>query len=521
MANTEAAPAQLEPTPAPAGPAAPPPKTSLLRRLGWSFFALNGIEMWERLAYFGVRTVVPLYIMQANDPGGLHLTAADKGSIYAWWFVFQSILPMFTGGYADRYGYKKTMAFSITLNVIGYVMMAYLRTYWGFFSGVMVLATGTAFFKPSIQGSLAQNLTKEVSSVGWGIFYMVVNVGGFLGPFVATAIVGPHSVEDWRNVFLVSGGFMALNYLMMLTYKDVPSGASKQESPGEVLKRTVKNILEPRLVAWLLIMSGFWLMMYQLWDLHPNFISDWVDSSKAAATLVDVPLVGHLLTETTDRGLQVPQAILLDLNAFLIIFLMIPVSWAVRRMRTLSAMLIGMMVATAGILTAGLTGNVWILLLGITFFSLGEMLTGPKKNEYLGLIAPPGKKGLYLGYVNIPIGIGGFTGSKLAGYLYGHFGEKAVLSLKYLATHTAVAEGKVWDGSVSTLVDVVGVPRTEAFATLQRVMHLGPDEATRLLWDTYHPQLWVWLPFAAIGIVSVVALAIFGQMAKRWSDMNA
>jgi len=61
------------------------------------------------------------------------------------------------------------------------------------------------------------------------------------------------------------------------------------------------------------------------------------------------------------------------------------------------------------------------------------MMTGPKKNEYLGLIAPAGKKALYLGYVNIPVGIGGFVGSKMAGYLYGHYGEKATLALKYMA----------------------------------------------------------------------------------------
>ena len=72
-------------------------------------------------------------------------------------------------------------------------------------------------------------------------------------------------------------------------------------------------------------------------------------------------------------------------------------------------------------------------MLGIAFFSLGEMWTGPKKNEYLGLIAPPGKKGLYLGYVNIPVGVGVFAGSWLAGWVYGHYGEKAMLALRYLA----------------------------------------------------------------------------------------
>ncbi len=490
-------------------------------KLGRTYWMLNCIEAMERLAYFSMRAVVPIYIMQADDPGGLHLTAAHKGTIYAWWFVFQSILPMFTGGYADRYGYKKIMAFSVAMNMAGYVIMAFGRDYFTFFLGVIVLATGTAFFKPSIQGSLAQNLTKDISSLGWGIFYWVVNIGGLAGPLIARAILGhPHTVEDWRNLFLASAGFTAINFLWMLTFKDVPSGASKTETAGQVLKRTLRNILEPRLVAWLLIMACFWLMMYQLWDLHPNFITDWVDSSNVAGLLVQLPNPDYWAS-STPRGLQVPQEILLSVNAALIVAIIIPVSWLVRKMRTLSAMLIGMTMATGGILVAGLTANGWMLIAGIGLFSLGEMLTGPKKNEYLGLIAPPGKKGLYLGYVNIPVGIGGFIGSKMAGHIYGNYGEKAVLALKYLATETAVGAGKKWDGSIETLESTIGVSRTEAFARLQEVLGLDATQATQLLWDTYNPQYAVWLPFAAIGVFAVIALAIFGQLAKRWSDMNA
>ncbi|RJP79694.1 MAG: MFS transporter [Candidatus Zixiibacteriota bacterium] len=483
------------------------------RVFGRTYWMLNGIEMFERLAYFGMRAVVPVYIMQADDPGGLHFTAAMKGTIYAWWFVFQSILPTFTGGYADRYGYKKTLFLSVTMNIIGYLMMANLRTYTGFFGGVLVLASGTALFKPSLQGSLAQNLTKENSSVGWGIFYWVVNIGAVIGPFMATFVLGdPHTQASWRNLFTASAIITALNYFMLFTFKDVPSGSSKTETPVQVFVRTMKNIVEPRLVTWLLIMSCFWLMMYQLWDLHPNFIEDWVDSAGIAN------FMPAWLTVETDRGLMVPQQILLNLNAALIVLLMVPVSWLVRRMRVLSSMVIGMTVATAGILVAGLTGMGWILLLGIVFFSLGEMLTGPKKNEYLGLIAPPGKKGLYLGYVNIPVGIGGFVGSKMAGYLYGHYGEKATLALKYLADHTP---GINWNGKLATLEEAVGVPRTEAVQTLMETTGMSAVEVTNLLWNTYHPQFYVWIPFAAIGVVAIIALVIFSQMAKKWADMNA
>ncbi len=496
--------------------------------------------MWERLAFYNLRVMAPVYIMQADNPGGLHLTAADKGTIYAWWAAFQSLLPIVTGGYADRFGYKRTLGFALSLMMVGYLMIALLRdvswisNYWGFFSGILVLATGTAFFKPSIQGSLAHQLTKENSSVGWGLFYWVVNVGAFVGHYLPTILLslsvllsGPfhaavNSPEAWRNLFLASAIFTVFNVLMLFAVNDVPSGASKTESVVQVFRRTIRGVFEPRLLWWLGIMSCFWLMMYQLWDLQPNFIADWVDSGGMADGLRWLPnVVYRALVEPTPRGPMIPQQVLLSANSLFIILGVIGVAWLTRRMRTLTAMLFGMMFATVGVLVAGWTTNAWILVLGILFFSLGEMATGPKKSEYLALIAPPGKKGLYLGYVNIPVGVGVYTGSKIAGYVYGHYGEKAVLALRYLAENTPFGAGKGWNGDVATLETVLGVQRTGAMVKLQEVTGLDPSAATRLLWDTYDPQIWVWVPFAAVGVVATIALWIFGRMAKKWSDMNA
>jgi len=502
-----------------------------------TYWLLNSIEMFERLAFFGIRAVVPIYIMQATEPGGLHLTAIHKGWIYMWWAILQSWLPLFTGGIADRYGYKRVLAGSIMANAVGYLMMAYLHSYYGFFAGILVLATGTAFFKPALQGSLAQNLSKKYSSLGWGIFYWVVNIGAFLAPFVATALLGkPHTAEGWRNLFLVCAGFTCCNLLLLFTFRDVQSGADKTQSLAKVFATTVENIWpywyrggtlhpvrgplgialaiggiavaivapgnfgllglvgfmggcllatyleggefvwQPRLLIFLLIMSCFWLMMYQLWDLQPNFITDWVDSSAVADRLPGFAPDGW--REYGDRGLeQVPQQILLALNAGLIILLVVPVSWAARKMRTLSAMLVGMSVATIGVLVAGLTGNGWFLLLGIVFFSLGEMWTGPKKNEYLGLIAPPGKKGLYLGYVNVPVGIGVAVGSMIAGVVYDNYGEKATLALKELASKPALiaraARETDWSDSLDKLPKLLGIERDQAFERAREI--LGGD----------------------------------------------
>ncbi len=496
---------------------APPTTPDRPKGLNGTYWLCNTIEMWERLAYYTLRVVAPIYIMQATEPGGLHLTAAHKGWIYAWWAVFQSFLPMVTGAYADRYGYKRTLFFSITMNIAGYLVMAYTHSYYGFFAGILMLATGTAFFKPALQATLGHQLTKKNSSLGWGVFYWIVNVGSLIGHYISPLILTKtHSEATWQNLFLCCAGFTALNYFMLLTYQDVPSGDAKSENPLQVFGRALKHVVEPRLATWLLIMSCFWLMMYQLWDLQPNFIEDWVDSSMVAA---HVPFESW--TEIGDTGrVRVPQQVLVSLNALLIVLFMVPVSWLASGLRTLSAMFFGMMIATTGVVVAGMTGNAWFLLLGIVFFSLGEMLTGPKKNEYLALIAPPGKKGLYLGYVNIPIGLGVGVGSWVGGFLYGHYGEKATLALKYLAEKTALGDRRPWDGSISTLEELVGIPRTEAFAKLQEVVGQDGVYCTQLLWDTYHPNLRVWIPFAVIGVLAAIALAIYGQLAKRWKDMN-
>jgi dipeptide/tripeptide permease len=528
---------QVQPETVGAPAVAPAPNSGA--KFGRTFWILNSIEMWERLAYYNLRVMAPIYIMQADNPGSLHLTAMDKGVIYLWWSIFQSVLPTVTGGLADRFGYKRTMAFAISTIMIGYLMIAFLRdvsfvsNYTGFFLGILTLATGTAFFKPSIQGSLALNMPHGKTSVGWGTFYWVVNVGAFIGHYLPPVLLGlslflpgilkaeSNSPAAWRNLFVMSALFTSFNLLLLFTFKDTPSGASTSEPLPKVLWRTLTNVFEPRLLSWILIMSGFWLMMYQLWDLHPNFITDWVDSRGLAEKLRWLPDKAYLaLTEDQPRGRMIPQAVILSANSMMIICAVVAVSWLARHMRTLSAMTIGMVMGILGLIVSGWTQSIYLLLLGVVCFSFGEMLTGPKKSEYLSLIAPPGKTGLYLGYVNIPAGIGSGLGGLMAGYLYKHYGEKAVLALKYLATQTPWGKVKGWNGDVNTLEATLGVPRSEAMLKLQEISGLDAVEATNLLWNTYHPH-YVWIPFALVGVVSALALYFFGRMARKWKDMNA
>lgn len=490
---------------------------STKRGFGLGYWILNLAEAGERLAFYAIWPIAGIYIMQANEPGGLHLSAAHKATIFAWFSIMQAILPIVTGGYADRYGYKKTLALAIVVNVAAYLLMAEIRAYSAVFGGVVLLGLGTSLFKPAIQGGLAQCMGRDASSLGWGIFYGVINLGATFGPWISPLFLREHSAESYRHLFLFCAAVNVLLLVLLLFFRDLPTGASQTESPLAVLWRTIVNIFEPRLLAWLIIISGFWLMMYQLWDNMPNFILDWVNS----APLARIMPIERWRETGPDGNLRVPPQILVSLNALLIFVLVAPVSYFVRKRRTLSAMLLGTVAVTLGLVVAGFTQSVWLLLTGILFYSLGEMLVGPKKSEYLALISPAGKKALFLGYVVIPTGIGRGLGNFLGGYLYGHFGEKAVLAQRYLLEHTPYGHGRSWDGKLASLENAVGIARPEAYSKLQTVLGQSGTEVTDLLWHTYHPQYWFWLPFIAIGIASAIALFIFGRMARRWADMNA
>ncbi|MDP6933263.1 MAG: MFS transporter [Myxococcota bacterium] len=230
------------------------------------FWIVNTMEMFERLAYYGVRAVIAIYMVLPVELGGPEFTHVQKGTIFAWWAALQSLLPMFTGGYADRYGHKKTIVLAILLKVVGYAMMAELQSYPGFFAGCMFLATGTAIFKPAVQGTLAATLKASHASVGWGIFYQLVNIGGFLGPVLA----GVLRLMDWKYVFYACAVIVAVNFLWLPFYQDPTEGMEHDEEmsdPLKVLVTSVKGLFAPRVFFFCLVFSGFWVMFNQVFDL--------------------------------------------------------------------------------------------------------------------------------------------------------------------------------------------------------------------------------------------------------------
>ncbi len=492
------------------------PFVEQLRSFGGIYWVANWMELVERFSYYGLRTVVSVYMVLALSEGGPGITHTQKGTIFSIWALVQSFVPIFTGGLADRYGYKTNIGIATVLKIAGYLGMCYaiplaravlpaepaeepLATaiYAFFFAGAMLLALGTAIFKPGVQGLIAHQMPKKSASMGWGIFYQMVNIGGFVGPFLA----GYLRVLSWENVFLACAIGVSLNFVPLFFFREpAREGGASAKSFGQVALATVKGLLRPRVFFFTLAFAGFWLMFYQLFDILPNFIDDWIDSRAARDALVG--LTWEQAIPTASDG-NMTQEWMINLNALLISLFAFLVGYLTGRMRALPAIVIGIAISAAAIYALGTTtSGVWILA-AIALFSLGELMASPTKLRYFASIAPPGQEGQYMGYVNFTVGIGWSIGSVIAGTWYDEFGDKINLARKYLAEH----------GDMSARA-AEQIDRGEVMDLFQRTFHVDAWGARELLWNAYDPYA-MWPLFTYIGIASMVLVIGYTLVTRR------
>jgi MFS family permease len=479
--------------------------------LGYVFWICGAMEMVERLAYYGVKAVATLYAKDTAANGGLGITMTEFGTILMWWALIQSFVPVVTGGLSDRYGYKETIFASTVVKISGYLTMALFPTFAGFFAGAVLLATGTAIFKPGIQGTLVKATRPENSSVAWGIYYQTVNIGGFIGPLLA----GLMRKMAWHNVFYANAAVICLNFLLLATYKE-PGKAERlardallrqrQEKRKSLAAESLRELAKFHVWTYLLIFSGFWFMFNALFDVLPAHIDDWVDSRDIVRTLFGDhgstnPVVKFFVIMNKDGTAIQPEG-MLNLNAGIIMTTCFLVAYLGGKLRATTSMVLGTLLASAALALCGYSSLGWLIVAAIAVFSVGEMLSSPKFSEFMGNFAPADKKAMYLGFTQMSLAIGWTLEGKIAPVLYDRFASKERFAREMLAQQGMSAEA------------ITAIPQGEAFERLARMTGETKEALTHTLYVSHNVGV-VWYVMAAVGVISAAAIYAYGRWVIR------
>ena len=246
-----------------------------------AFWVANTMEIFERMAWYGFFAVSSLYITGPVETGGLGFTSEQRGQLQAIVPFLLYLMPVVTGAIADRYGYKKMFLIAYVGMVIFYYALGQFKTFPGFLGAFMAVAVAAAVFKPVVVGTVARVTDARNVSMGFGIFYMMVNVGGFLGPIVAGVIRG----ISWQYVFIACSGWAAVNLvIVLLFYRDptTEAGSEQARTFKKVMENTVEVLGNLRffitvfvtLIALMIANQGF--RWFSWWPHCAIFVPAWI-----------------------------------------------------------------------------------------------------------------------------------------------------------------------------------------------------------------------------------------------------
>jgi dipeptide/tripeptide permease len=211
-----------------------------LTKFPGTFWVANTLEIFERMAWYGFFAVSSLYITGAVGEGGLGFTDEDRGVLQGVVTFFLYLFPVVTGALADRYGFRKMLIAAFIVLVPSYYLLGQLKTFPTFFLAFMLVALGAAMFKPVIIGTVSKTTSDKTSSMGFGIFYMMVNIGGFVGPIVAGVV----RAISWEYVFIASAGWIVINMVIVTLFFKEPPTKGGAAADARSLKKVLQDMVE-------------------------------------------------------------------------------------------------------------------------------------------------------------------------------------------------------------------------------------------------------------------------------------
>ena len=365
-----------------------------------TFWVANGMELFERLAYYGQQIVFMVYMRNK-----LGFTESQAGQLSGLFGGIIYLLPILGGTLADKWGFRRAFNIAFSILALGYFLIGSvgmsafagiysgLDHYWLVMAFLLFTAFGGSFIKPSVLGTVAVTSTEETKSLGYAVYYWLVNAGAMIGPTIAYFVRDSFGNEF---VYVVSSlSCLAMLIVNLLLYKEVKNEKTVVvESLGKKIANLFIVLGNLKFMVLLLIYSLYWIIFWQEFIIIPYYITD-------------------------TFGAGVPYEIIQSwAGAGAIIVLQIPVNRLTKNIPTRKALLIGFAMSSLIWVIIGIHPSIPTIAAGIVAFSIGEMTQAPRYYEYISEIAPPGQQGLFQGYAFLPIAIARFVGDPIGGWLY-------------------------------------------------------------------------------------------------------
>jgi proton-dependent oligopeptide transporter, POT family len=370
------------------------------------FWVANFTEIFERVAYYGMTAVLAIYLTER-----LHFSSELTGSLLGITGFVVYALPVLCGTLADRFGFRRSLMFAYLVLTAGYFLLgsveaswmhplrAALGDKWLVLALLLLPALGPGLVKPCVAGTTARASAENVRSLGYSIYYTLVNIGGAIGPSMAWLV---RRKLGWgiQSVFRVSACCAFAMFLVTLFFYQEPGRAGEREvqSVWSALRNIVVVLKNLRFVAFLLISSGFYVVFWQIWITMPIFMRTYVDPNA-----------------DTDR--------ILSIEGITVICFQILITYVSRKMDAVKAIALGFLISALSWILLAVHPSMLSLGVMLVVLALGEITQASRYYEYCSRLAPPGQQGLYMGCAFLPIAIGYFIGGPLGGYLLHEFGE--------------------------------------------------------------------------------------------------
>ena len=393
-----------------------------MRRLreGFSstFWIANSLELFERLAFYGMKAVLTVFL--ANKVG-LHDEAGTLAGLFSG-MVF--LLPVLAGVLVDKYGFRKTLMACFFIYSIGYLLIGLGGMHYGeaimqvigrktyIISALMITAMGGSLIKPCIVGTVSMTSREDVRSLGFSIYYTLANVGGALGPIIALQVREEWGIEHVLIMSSITSAFLFVGTFLFFREPPAPADMPRRTF-GQVFGDMLLVFGNARFMALILIMSVYWLMFWHIFYLLPFYGTDVLHFAEFE------------LLETID--------------AACIIFLTVPMTALVQKWKPITALTAGLLVSGLSWAIIGAFPTLTATIIGVAVWAIGEAMQTPRFYEYVSNLAPKGQVGTFMGFAFLPVALGSFGAGRLSDWLRTTYLHTNPAMMWYILTGIGIA----------------------------------------------------------------------------------